>query len=224
MRGATNPGLMILAVVIAVFLWGVAHGSASIELGFDVPVALKAVPETLVSTELSSDAINIRVRGTRASLRNLDPQKLEYAIDVSGAKPGRADFEVEVSRLEMPRGSRIVSRSPAEIEVRFEPRGSKSVAVRAESSGEPAVGYRVASLNVEPGRVRITGARRAVQRVNEVATEPIDLTGISASAEREVRLSPAATHVWLEAQETVKVRIVVEPTRPEAAEGQEGAA
>jgi YbbR domain-containing protein len=201
---------MVLSVVIAAFLWGVAHGSASIELGFDIPVVLQGVPDDLVSTGLSSDEINIRVLGTRAALRNVEPQNLEYTIDVSGTKPGVAEFEVEVSRVELPRGARILSRSPAEIDATFERRGSKTVGVRAEISGEPAVGYVLASVGVQPQRVRITGARRTVQRVKEVATEPIDVTGLSEPEEREVKLSPDASHVWLEEDKTVKVQLQIE--------------
>lgn len=209
-RGVWSPGLMVLALVIAAFLWGVAHGSASIEQPFDIPVVLQGIPDDLVSTGLSTDAINIRVQGTRAALRNVEPQKLEYAIDVSGAKPGVADFEVVISRVELPRGASIVARSPAEIEVTFERRGSKSVRVRVDATGEPAAGYRVAGIDVEPPRVRITGARRAVQRVTEIATEPIDLTGLSAPDEREVRLSSASSHVWVEEETSVKVQIRIE--------------
>ena len=83
-RGIPNPGLMLLALVIAAFLWGVAHSSSSIEIGFDIPVVLQGVSDDLVSTGLSTHAINIRVLGTRAALRNVQPLKLEYAIDVSG--------------------------------------------------------------------------------------------------------------------------------------------
>ncbi|UCE85377.1 MAG: hypothetical protein JSU66_13670 [Deltaproteobacteria bacterium] len=211
MRGVSNPGLMVLSILIAVFLWGVAHGSASIELGFDVPVVLQGVPDDLVSTGLSSDEINIRVLGTRAALRNVEPQRLEYTIDVSGVKPGVAEFEVDVSRIVLPRGARILSRSPAEIDLTFERRGSRTVRVRPEPTGEPAVGFVLAGIQVEPQKVRITGARRSVQRMKEIATEPIDVTGLSAPEEREVKLSPDASHVWLEDDTTVKVQIQIEP-------------
>ena len=72
------------------------------------------------------------------------------------------------------------------------------------------MGYVLAGVAVQPQRVRITGARRTVQRVKEVATEPIDLTGLSEPEEREVKLSPDASHVWLEEDTTVKVQIQIE--------------
>ena len=86
----------LLALVVAVLLWSLSQGTSSIERGFDVPVAIQERPDNLVVTRRSADAINIRVRGTRAALRSLSGENLEYAVNLSGAKSGRADFEVDL--------------------------------------------------------------------------------------------------------------------------------
>ena len=74
-------------------------------------------------TEQNPAAVNVRIQASPATLRNLDPKTLHYPVDVAGAKPGDADFEVDVSRINLPRGARIVSRSPSRILLRLEPRG-----------------------------------------------------------------------------------------------------
>ena len=79
---------LLLAVLIALVLWGMAHGSSSIERGFDIPVVIHDLPERLVVTDQTADVVNIRVLGSRAALRNIDPSKLEYEIAVGDAKPG----------------------------------------------------------------------------------------------------------------------------------------
>jgi hypothetical protein len=84
---ALRPGVLLLALAIAFFLWGVANGSSSIELGFDVPIELHNIPETLVVTDLNVDSLNVRAVGSRAALRNISSNKLKYLIDVSGGKP-----------------------------------------------------------------------------------------------------------------------------------------
>lgn len=206
-----NWNYKLLALAIGLFLWAVAHGASDIERGFDIPVVLRGVPEELVATNLGVDKVNLRVMGSRAALRTLSPGALSYEIEASGAKPGRADFEVDVSRLELPRGARVVSRSPAEIEVTFEQRASRAVRVRPDIEGEPAEGFRIAAVDVEPRRVQITGARSEVLRISEVVTETIDLTDASAPLEREVRLSLGGGRVWLEKPAPVRVRVRVEP-------------
>lgn len=221
----SNLGLKVLAVGIAIFLWVVARGSSNIERGYDVPVTLEKVPEDLVVVERGANVVNLRVAGPLAALRNLDPQDLEYTIDVSGAKPGRADFDVDTSRFEadLPRGARIVSRSPSQIDLTFERRATRPVPVRADLEGQPAPGYRVVSVDIQPPRVRVSGARSQVLRLSEAVTEMIDVSGATSTIEREVRVSPGPGHMWTEQPRTAKVRVRIEPVpAPPAAEGEGG--
>jgi len=204
-------GTLLLSFLIASVLWGMAHGTSSVDRGVDIPVVFEGIPEDLVITEKTADAINIRVLGSRSALRNVSPTKMDYRIDVSGSKRGRGVFEVDVSRIELPRGATVVSRSPASIEVEFERRGRKAVRVRPDLEGQPAEGYLITTVDIDPPRVWLTGARRDVLRLAEVVTETIDVAGLAASVERQVRLSLGSDHVWREEQGTVTVRIQVDP-------------
>jgi YbbR domain-containing protein len=114
------------------------------------------------------------------------------------------------SRLDLPRGAKIVSRSPSQIKLRFERRGRKSVRVRPDIEGDPAVGFVVTGVEVEPPRVWLVGARSTVLRLSEVVTETVDVTGLAESTEREVKLSLGGSHVWMEDNQPVKLRIAVE--------------
>ena len=210
MRIFANLRYKLLAVAIAIFLWVVARGSSNVERGYDIPVTLHGLPEGVVVVDQGADMVNVRVSGTRVALRKFEPEKLEYTIDVSGAKPGRADYEVDLSSFDLPRGARIVSRSPARIELGFERRATRPVRVRADLEGRPAPGYRVRGIQVDPPRVRIAGARSEVLRLSEVLTETIDVTGATAPLEKEVRILPGAGHVWADAPRTVKVRVAIE--------------
>jgi YbbR domain-containing protein len=196
--------------VIAVFLWVVARGTTSVERGFDIPVVLQGVPDDLVVVDQGADVVNVRVLGSRAALRNFDPQRLEYEIDISTSKPGASTFEVDLTRFDLPRGARIVSRSPSRIDLSFERRVSKTLKVRPDVEGAPAEGYRIADVDVEPPRVRISGARSEVLRLSEVATETVDVAGATGPVEREVRVSPGPGHVWAETPRVVKVKVAVE--------------
>ncbi len=212
----SNLRYKLLAVGIALFLWGVSHGSATIDRGFDIPVVLQNVPEHMVVTDKSADVVNVRVMGRRALLRSLTTEEMEYRLDVSQVKPGVAEFEVDVSRLEFPNGVRTVSRSPSRIEVSFERRGRKTVRVRADLEGEPADGFEFKGVEIEPSRVNITGARSQVLRISEVVTEPIDLSGLMQPVEREVRVLVGGGTVWVDEEKPIRARLRVEP-RPAVA-------
>ncbi|HYB11840.1 MAG TPA: CdaR family protein [Myxococcota bacterium] len=209
-----SPGSMVLALVIALFLWGVAHGSTSIERGFDVPVVLRGVPDDLVITDQTADVVNVRLLGSPGALRNVVPQKLQYGLNVANAKPGVAEFEVDPSGLEFPRGARVIARSPARIEITFESRASKSVRVRPQIDGDPAAGFEIKSVTVEPARLRVSGARSALMQVVDAPTDTIDVTGQTGPIERDTHVVLGVNHVWIEDAPSVKVRVEIQAKPP----------
>jgi len=215
-RRTTSPGSMVLALAIALFLWGVAHGSSSIERSFDVPVVLRSVPEDLVITDQTADVVNVRLLGSPGALRNVVPEKLQYALNVANAKPGLAEFEVDPSGLEFPRGARVIARSPARIEIKFETRATKSVRVRAQLDGDVAAGFEIKGVEIEPPRVRVSGARSALMQVVDAPTETIDVSGQSAPIERDSRVVLGVNHVWIEDAPSVKVRVEIQAKPPPA--------
>jgi YbbR domain-containing protein len=223
-RRRKNLRYAVLAIVISLILWSIAHGSSSVERGYDIPLVFHDLPDTLVITDQSVEEINVRVLGSRVALRNLSPSKIEYVVDVSGAKAGGTLHEVDVSRLDIPRGVRIVSRSPAQIDVRFEARGRRIVRIRPDLEGEPAEGFQLTSVELDPPRVWLTGARSRVTRLSEVVTETLDVSGLEAPVERQVKLSLGSDHVWMEEDKPVTVRIGIEAVEPpeDGAGGMEG--
>ena len=206
-----RPGVLVLALAISVFIWAVAQGTSSIQESFDVPVELVGVEDGLVVTDQNSDAINVRLRGSRASLRNLDRNQMKYRVDASGGKPGVAVYEVDVETIEHPTGTTFAGHSPSRIQVRFEKRGRKAVPVRAEIQGVPAPGFHIAGVVIEPAKVWLEGARSQVMRLNEVVTEAIDIAGLAANEQREVRLVLGGGTVWAEDSNPLQVEVRIEP-------------
>lgn len=214
-------GTLLLSAIIALALWGMAHGTSSIERSVDVPIVFHDVAPEVVITGHSVNAVNIRVVGSRAALANVTSLLLEYPLDLSSAQPGPAVFEVEESQIELPRGARILSRSPASIEVTLEGKGRKALKIRPDIEGEPAEGYVIGRVDVEPRRIWLAGAHSEVIRLNEVMTETIDVEGATASLEKEVRISLASDHVWPEEETSITVRVEVEEIpEPPAPEGE----
>ena len=208
----SNLRYKVVALLTALLLWGVSHTTSSVERGFDIPVVPGNVPEDLVITGQSTDAVNIRVRGTNAALRRLSVAELAYPVDLSGARAGTTEREVELAAMNLPRGAQIVSRSPASLEFSLERKSTRAVKVRADIDGEPAPGFTLGEVTIEPARLRISGARSEVLRLSEVLTETIDVAGADAPLERKVHATPGGLHVWLDGGNEVTVRIDVLPT------------
>lgn len=209
-RRSGNFKYGLMAMLIATVLWGIAHGEKSTERNMDIPVVFYGLSDELVISEQSTNEINIRVQGSRAALRNVSPTTMEYPVTLDGAKPGPAMYDVEASYIDVPRGVKVVSRSPARIELEFQPRGRKNVRIRPDIEGEPAEGFLLGEVILEPERVWLTGARGDVLRLSEVVTETIDVTGQSKPIEKEVRLALRGGNVWMEEGKPVVVRVDIQ--------------
>ena len=105
-------GTLLLAIAIALVLWGMAHGASQTERSFDLPVVFQGIPENVVITDQTADVVNVRLRGTRAALRNISPNDLEYPIGVSGSKEGLTVHEVDTTFIDFPRGVQVAGRGP----------------------------------------------------------------------------------------------------------------
>lgn len=206
-----RPGALVLALAISVFIWAVAQGTSSVQQSFDVDIELIGVEESLVVTEQSADSINVRLRGSRAALRNLSVDQLKYRVDARGGKPGVAVYEVDVESIPHPTGTSFVGYAPSQLEVRFEKRGQKTVPLRAETEGIPAPGFHLAGVVIVPDKIRLEGARSQVLRMKEVVTEKIDIAGLTEDAEREARLVLKSGSVWPEDDAPIRVLIRIEP-------------
>jgi YbbR domain-containing protein len=210
-----HPATLLFAVLTAALIWSVAQGSSSIERGYDIPVVFQKVPGNLVITGQSADVVNIQVRGGQAALRGFTAEKVEYTVSTEGAQRGTAVYEVDTTRIELPRGAQVVSRSPAALEVTFEERIKRNVPVKPDLEGEPAKGLRVKKAEVVPASVALAGARGDIVRLREVTTEPIDIAGLVEDTARKVRIALGSGHLWAEDDEPVEVRIQLEPVPAE---------
>jgi len=211
-----RPGAMVLAILIASFLWAVSQGQANIEQRVEVAVELRQIPDDLVITERTADALSLHLRGTAAALRNIDKKALVFPVDLSKSKRGTTTINVPNPPVELPRGVTTSQLAPSQLAVTLDSKARKSVSVKPDIEGEPAEGFRLKELRVVPARVWLAGARSQVLRLDEVVTEPVDLTGLAATEEREVRLYLGGGRVWKEDETPVRVVIEIEPVAPPA--------
>ncbi|WBL36226.1 CdaR family protein [Tepidiforma flava] len=90
----------------------------------------------------------------------------------------------------------------------------RSIPVLVDLSGAPAVGYRVASITIDPPAVTVSGERAVVNELNAVTAEKVDVTGARTEL-RLVRNLVAIPNVSLD-RRTVTVTIKFEPVESAA--------
>ncbi|MDW7709065.1 MAG: CdaR family protein [Deferrisomatales bacterium] len=184
-----NWGLKLLSLAFAVLLWMFVVGEKRSEVSLSLPLELTRVPQDMVIVSRVPEAIRVRLNGPRSLLAGVNPNQLVVRLDLDGIQPGISGFEILPSRLNLPRGVEVTYISPSVITLEADAKARKVVAVRPRLRGAPAEGFEVAALRVDPEEVEVEGAQRVVQRLQEVPTELLDVTGLDGSFTRPLELA-----------------------------------
>ncbi|MBV9580690.1 MAG: hypothetical protein JO057_19085 [Chloroflexi bacterium] len=85
----------------------------------------------------------------------------------------------------------------------------KEVGIRPNIEGQPAPGYALQPVEVNPPTTTLVGDSASLEAVNFVDTAPIDIGGISSTVVRNIALSPPARTLLLQDGQTVTVTMRV---------------
>ncbi|MBV9329425.1 MAG: hypothetical protein JO352_37460 [Chloroflexi bacterium] len=85
----------------------------------------------------------------------------------------------------------------------------KQVGIRPNIQGQPAPGYALQPVEVNPPTTTLVGDSASLEAVNFVDTAPIDISGISSTVVRNIALSPPPRTLLLQDGQTVTVTMRV---------------
>jgi YbbR domain-containing protein len=147
--------------------------------------------------------------GPLSQVERLSPREKKALIDLSDARAGTNTFDISPDNFALPKTVKITQISPSSIKVELDRVMGKVVRVRAVIKGEPAPGYRVARIVVDPPSIKLQGARSHLAELKEVSTEEIDISGLRKTLTGEVQLRIAGLRLKERVNDTVKVIVVV---------------
>jgi YbbR domain-containing protein len=170
-------GLKVLAFAIAVLLWVVVSGEATVERGLSVPLELQEFPAELELQTKPPSNVDIRVRGGSGTLSRLSPSDIVAVLDLHGAQEGQRLFHLTSDQVRVPFGVDVVQITPTTIALMFERSATKRVPVVPGIDGKPAPGFVIGKVTSDPDSVEIVGPETSVRRAAPALTEPISVAG-----------------------------------------------
>ena len=203
--------LKIISLGFAVVLWFFVMGESRMEVNHIVPLEYENLPEELMIASEVPTSVAIRISGPRALQVNLSPGDISLAVDLKGLSAGVTSFKRLEESLNIPSGLKITRISPSYVDVKLERVREREVPVRVVMTGEPAIGFIVASSMAVPGKVAVAGAESELKGVSEVVTEGIDLTNVQESFSQAVAISYIGNYTDLKETKTVEVQVVLQP-------------
>ena len=209
-----NLGTKLLALSIACVAWYMLSGERReriSERSYRIPLSIVNVPRGTMIVSPLPDAVDVRLRGPFTPLRQLEPGKLETVVDLAGATPGEKRYDLEAGDVNVPPSIEVIAISPPELRIMLDAVSERSVPIVADLAGEPAAGFRVEDVSVDPRQARVVGPEKVLSRMSSARTEPVSVAGRSASFSTTPTLASPAPGVRVREGPVVTVRVRVQP-------------
>ncbi|MBI5016391.1 MAG: hypothetical protein HZB55_13000 [Deltaproteobacteria bacterium] len=210
-----NWGSKVLAFVLATLLWMYVVGEKRSEVSLSVPLELTGVPASMVIVNRVPETVQVRLSGPRTLLVALTPQQLSVALDLSAIQPGTTTFGNLPARMKLPKRIDVTYVSPSVITLDADTKARKRLPVKLRVKGEPAPGYRVVEVGVDPAEVEIEGSARVLKSLEEVSTQVLDIHGAEETQTRPVDLSLPDPTLRRVSKVPVVAQVTVEEQRGE---------
>jgi YbbR domain-containing protein len=204
-------GLKFLSVAVAFGLWFTLAGEETVERSLRIPLELRNRPERLELVENPPTTVDVRVRGRTGLLSQLEQGDVLAMLDLSSGRPGRRYFNLSRNQVRVPFGVDVVDVSPGTVSLRFEPSVTRQVPVVVVTEGEPADGYVAGKPVVRPPTVDVSGPESAVERLREVTTEPVSLSGARETVREGAAIGLPDASVRLDSAPTAVVTVPITP-------------
>ncbi len=186
---ATNLRLFLMALILAIAVWVSAVTAADPDetrlYPAAIPVEYVGQDSSLVLTSAPPASAQVTLQAPRSVWEKLIAQKnaVRVIVDLTGldAGPHTVNVRVQVSL----RPVRVVSVTPATLDLTLEPLVTRTLAVDVTLSGEAATGYLAGEPTAQPAMVTVAGPQSLMERLAAVRAI-LDLSGARQNLESTV--------------------------------------
>lgn len=182
--------LLLLCFTLAFLAWqGIRKN-----IGFEVAVSSISVdvdlPDGWAVWEKSTHHVNILFRGSREDIRYLNSEQLRVVIPLSDPTAGG---EIHIRLLEKylknPTDAKVVRFSPSDIFIKLDRESERLLPVKAAIDGSLPEGVEIDKIVCTPASVRVSGAEQILSEMQNIHTEPINLSDREVSFKESVPIA-----------------------------------
>lgn len=202
----------IACAALAVILYILFRVNTLTERQFNVPLEV-ITPEGFVVSSEHPRSINVSIRGETNEVKGIltddvkafvnlvpFPEEGEYQLDVKFRKTGTA-LQSEALDLRA---------RPRQIRLSLERRTIRSLVVRPEITGFPALGFELTQYFVSPSSITAIGPQSQMSALEELSTELIDLSGRRSDFTVTTRIVRPSSQIEIPGGQIVEFRAVID--------------
>lgn len=204
----------IVCLSLALLLFMFYRMSTLEQRVFSVPVRIQTNGE-LVPAASYPRTVTVRLRGETDILYPIEERDISVFFDLTNLER-EGEFRIPLQvQIAGPTGENAVLEAtvePAEISMRVENRTVKKVPVTPSFTGYPEAGYEFDGYLINPVSVEVSGPRTMVDNIEEMLTEPIDLSGRNAGFDGSALLVNRSPLITVSSGGTVEYRVRITNT------------
>lgn len=205
---ARTWALRLLALGIAIGIWfnaSVEDRLASSEKVVEASVSYNRPRGFIIINPVRS--VNVRLIGSRKAIRQLNPIMVDVQVELSRRQEGSTTLNLGPENVLAPEGLEVVSIEPSTIRVELEREVARWVPVIPTLVGKPAPEVELGEPEVVPNQAWVTGPKSMVDRIDSLATYPVNLNGRTASFEETVPVLTPDPLIQIVQSSRVTVRV-----------------
>lgn len=205
-----NLGWKFLSLLIAIVLWIAVAREPEVATLLSVPVDFRNMRDDLDIDGNLPDHVRLEVRGPSGRLTRDNLSALAVLLDLSDAQAGERTYSIRGRNLNLPSGVVFYQAVPSQLTLHFEQLIYQEETVQPVYVNKPP-GYRIASEQFSPTKVRIRGSRDRVHAISQIRTDPMNLAGVAGEAVLHTHLNVGDPQVRvLDAPTDIAVRVKLE--------------
>ena len=204
-------GLKIVALTMATLLWLTVAGEHVVERIIRVPLEFRNIPPRLEVVGDPPASVDVRLRGSSALLSRLEPGEVVAVLDLANARPGSRIFHIRNEEVRAPYGIEVTQVVPGTLGIELERSAVRVVPIVVPLEGEPAPGFVLGQVTVEPATVQVIGPETRVKKLAEATTEPVSVVGAAKDVRDVVAVGLIDSAIRLVKPQDVTVIVPIGP-------------
>ncbi|MBR9984629.1 MAG: hypothetical protein KFF68_01850 [Desulfosarcina sp.] len=181
--------LAILSVLLGAGTVALISRTEKHEREIAIAVTFNNLSDDLLLMDAPRHSVRLLVSDTASSLQTINAKETFCLVDLSGLGEGTHTLTVHSADVGLPKGATLKSLLTPSLTIRLEPVSQKTAEVIAILEGQPAPGFAVAAVSLQPNRILLKGTATMLAGVDTVETRSINLEDASESFKKEVPLN-----------------------------------
>jgi len=209
-----NWGEKIVAILLACGLWlAFGYQTEIIRRDFVRPIVYRNLPTDWIIEEQRPKETTVTLMGSKQAFGLLNEDSLSVTLDMTGVKEGRQEVPIVSNSIQYPSNVTVVGINPNKIRfvahmlTRFE------APIDVKLSGALPNGLHLQKVTISPASVHLKAPQKNIKHI-KIATEPIDLQGITTTTKLAPQLVLPPEARFIDGKHPpVEVVIEVEPKK-----------